>query len=116
MGFSQSFVWQSAPWPLLLCSGLPTAAQGGCKRWHRANYPPSSHGCKCCACLSPADLGGSCKILLKSVSLYFYDLDTQSEFFNGELFYFLKDSETMMNLLVCCPQNTLEADFSLVVS
>jgi len=37
-------------------------------------------------------------------SLHFYDSDIQNEIFNEEVFYCLRDSETMMNPLVCCPK------------
>lgn len=50
-GFSQSFVWQRHPWPL-----LRDAAVGASKEWQGARSRLSSHGSRCWAYLSASDL------------------------------------------------------------
>lgn len=85
VGLSQSFVWQSAPWPLLRDANCCSGSLQGVARCQLSSFRPWQQ------MLSISEsLRLVCFLhnIIKICLLNFCDLDIQNEFFNREILFF----------------------------
>lgn len=84
--FSQSFVWQRAPWPLLRGSSCCGGSLQGVARCHLSSFRPWQQ------MLSITESSDLCAFLHNIVGIcslcVLYDLDIQNEFFKESFFLF----------------------------
>lgn len=92
---------------LVLCS-VTSSPAGGCKRWLGASScPPATATQPQMLCVSVSLRFGWFFPDIVEIGSFLWFRCTEWAF-NGEVFYFLVSSETMMNLIVCCQQNILD--------